>query len=180
MKLNAERGRACDASVFFFVEVRFSSPFFYILAKPPLASSLRTPFTRYAIGELCHLIPLAGTVYNHANRCHPIRLRRARRRRAGFRTFVTLQVYPAELTCSGRCVDGDATLPHLSGCSFGGCCKRGGLATTLRDLSVVPATGPVPVCRPGPSSRTLSRTSLVARIYVQRLHPQRGSKAACM
>ena len=120
----------------------------------------------------CHLMPLAGTVTElvppHTYEKSPSSTSRLPR-------FVTLQVYPAELTCSGRCVDGDATLPHLSGCSFGGCCKRGGLATTLRDLSVVPATGPVPVCRPGPSSRTPSRTSLVARIYVQRLHPQRAA-----
>ena len=54
-------------------------------------------------------------------------------------------------------------------------CKRGGLATTLRDLSVVPATGPVPVCRPGPSSRTPSRTSLVARIYMYKDCTHRGA-----
>ena len=116
-------------------------------------------------GDWRAMSPHAVGRHCHENRCHPIRMRRARHRRAGFRVFVTLRVYPAELTCSGRCVDGDATLLHLSGCSFGGCCKRGGLATTLRDLSVVPATGPVPVCRPGPSSRTLSRVSQVAHMY---------------
>ena len=173
MKLNAERGRACDANVFFVVvKSMCSSSLFIYWPRPPLASSLRTLFTRRRLEDLS---PHAVGRHCHENRCHPIRMRRARHRRAGFRMFVTLRVYPAELTCSGRCVDGDATMPHLSGCSFGGCCKRGGLATTLRDLSVVPATGPVPVCRPGPSSRTLSRTSLVARIYVQRLHPQRAA-----
>ena len=139
-----------------------SSSLFIYWPRPPLASSLRTLFTRRRLEDLS---PHAVGRHCHENRCHPIRMRRARHRRAGFRTFVTLQLCPAELTCSGRCVDGDATLLHLSGCSFGGCCKRGGLATTLRDLSVVPATGPVPVCRPGPSSRTLSRVSLVAHMY---------------